>query len=173
VLSSIIFAWIIIVFIILSKRDIIKKISYFAILVPIYDVINYLDFSYEYQFIAISAMVLYITFLIIKFLCKDDTSKNILGTIGIIISIYGLVFMENFVVGIYIGIVGIVALLIGCFNKNMKAIFITGIVITIGNIFLQLRNLWDEIPFWLYLLVGGLTLIGIVTYKEVSKNTEK
>lgn len=173
VLSSIIFAWIIIVFIILSKRDIIKKISYFAIILPIYDVIRYFNFDYDYQMIAISVMTLYITFLIAKLLCKDDTAKSIVGTIGIILSVYFLSVLNNFVVGIYIGIVGLIALLIGYFNKNMKPIFITGIIITVANIFIQLNNLWEEIPFWLYLLVGGLTLIGIVTYKEVSKNKEK
>lgn len=173
VLSSIIFAWIIIVFIILSKRDIIKKISYFAILVPIYDVIRYFDFAFEYKAVAISVMILYITFLIAKLLCKDDTAKSVVGTIGIVLSVYFLSVLNNFVVGIYIGIVGLIALLIGYFNKNMKPIFITGIIITVANIFIQLNNLWDEIPFWLYLLVGGLTLIGIVTYKEINKNKEK
>ena len=173
VLSSIIFAWIVVVFIILSKRDIIKKISYFAILVPIYDVIKYFNFEYDYQMIAISVMTLYITFLIAKLLCKDDTAKSVVGTIGIVLSVYFLSVLNNFVVGIYIGIVGLIALLIGYFNKNMKPIFITGIIITVANIFIQLNNLWDEIPFWLYLLVGGLTLIGIVTYKEINKNKEK
>ena len=173
VLSSIIFTWIIIVFIILSKKEIIKKISYFAILLPIYDVIMYFDFEYTYKLIAISTMILYCTFLITKFLCKDDNAKNIVGTIGIVLSLYELIFREEFIVGIYIGIVGLIAILIGCFYKNRKPIFISGIVITIANILIQLNNLWDEIPFWLYLLIGGLTLIGVVTYKEISKNKEK
>ena len=172
VISSIIFTWVIVVFIILSNDEIIKRISYFAILIPIYDVIMYFNFDYDYKSIAISIMILYSTFLITKLLCKEDTSKNVVGTIGIVLSVYFLSVLENFVVGIYIGVVGLIALLIGYFTKNRKPIFITGIVITIANIFIQLNNLWNEIPFWLYLLVGGLTLIGIVTYKEINKNKE-
>ena len=137
ILSSIIFAWILIVFILLSKNDLIKKISYFAIILPIYDSIMYLDFEYAYQAVSISIMVLYITFLITKFLCKDDNLKGIIGTIGIVLSLYGLVFINNFVVGVYIGIVGIIAILIGCFKNNRKPMFITGIVITIANIFIK------------------------------------
>ena len=33
----------------------------------------------------------------------------------------------------------------------------------------QLNYLWGTIPFWLYLLLGGLVLIGLVTYKELKK----
>lgn len=173
VLSSIIFTWIIIIFIILSKNKIIKYISYFALFIPIYDVIGYFDFSIYYKLIVESILVLYCTFLITKLLCKNDTSKNIVGTIGIVLSLYLLFFIQNYVVGIYIGIIGIITILIGCFIKNRKPIFITGIVITIVNIVVQLGNLWEEVPFWLYLLIGGLTLIGIVTYKEITKNKEK
>ena len=34
----------------------------------------------------------------------------------------------------------------------------------------QLWDLWDDIPFSIYLLLGGFILIGIVTIKELRKN---
>lgn len=170
-ISSIIFIWILIIFIILIKDELIKKISYFAIVVPIYDMVEY--FETDYKMIAISIMGLYLTFLAVKFFCKGDASKNIVAIIGIVISISDLLSSSSYLVGIYVGVVGIIVLLIGYFDKNKKPIFITGIIITIANILIQLQNLWEEIPFWLYLLIGGLTLIGIVTYKEINKNKEK
>ena len=157
----------------LSKNKVVKYISYFAIFLPIYDLIQYFDFSIYYKLVGESILVLYCTYLVTHLLCKDDTTKNVFGTIGIVLSLYELIYTSSYIVGIYVGIIGLGAILIGCFVKNRKPIFISGIVITIANILIQLNNLWDEIPFWLYLLIGGLTLIGIVTYKEINKNKEK
>ena len=58
--------------------------------------------------------------------------------------------------------------MIGYYKNEFKAFFKGGIIITVVNIIYQLRNLWEQIPFWLYLLVGGLALIGFVTYKEMN-----
>ena len=174
ILSSIIFTWIIIIFIILSKKTVIKTTSYFAILLPIYDVIRYCDFDRSYYLISLSILILYTTFLIIKLFAKEEPAKSVVMTIGIILAITGVleVIIEP-VCGIYVGLIGIIAIIIGSFKKEAKPVFITGLVITILNIIIQLNNLWDEIPFWLYLLIGGLTLIGIVTYKEIMKSKEK
>ncbi len=53
----------------------------------------------------------------------------------------------------------------------------TGIITTVCNIMYQLREIWIQVPFWLYLLVGGLSIIVFVTYKEIknmqSKNNKK
>jgi hypothetical protein len=162
------------VFILLSKKSIIKTISYFAILLPIYDVIRYFDFDRSYYLISLSILILYTTFLIIKLFAKEEPAKSIVMTIGIVLSVVEVleVIIEP-VCGIYVGLIGIIAIIIGSFKKELKPVFITGIVITITNIIIQLNNLWDEVPFWLYLLIGGLTLIGIVTYKEINKSKEK
>ena len=63
--------------------------------------------------------------------------------------------------------------MIGYKDKELGTLFPTGIIITIANIIYQLNQLWGEIPFWLYLLIGGLSIIVFVTYKELRKNKEK
>ena len=40
------------------------------------------------------------------------------------------------------------------------------------NLVIQLTGLWGEIPAWLYLLVCGFVLIGIVTIKELKKDNK-
>ena len=74
---------------------------------------------------------------------------------------------SNALVGIYIGIVALILILIGIFSKNYKIMTTVGIIVTVINILYQLNYLWGTIPFWLYLLLGGLVLIGLVTYKEL------
>ena len=42
------------------------------------------------------------------------------------------------------------------------------------NIIVQLQTVWEKVPFYLYLLVFGLGIIGFVSYKELKKiNKEK
>lgn len=58
-------------------------------------------------------------------------------------------------------------------KKEFDALFKVGIGITAVNIIYQLRELWGLLPFWLYLLVGGLAIIGFVTYIELKNEKKK
>lgn len=172
IISSIIMIWFLIIMTILNDKSIIKKISLFAIIIPIYNIMTELTSNMIYHRIMISILILYITFLIMKFVCKKDEDRNISGLMGIIFAVLEVAFISNYTIGIYIGIIGIIVILIGYYRKELEYFFNTGIIITITNIIYQLR-IWKEIPFWLYLLLGGLSIIGFVTYKEMKKNKNK
>ena len=166
--DSLLFTLVLIGFIILEKDNVNKKITILAFIIPIYDLIEYLDFNYVYELIASSIMILYITFLIVKYLCKDDFARNLLSIIGIVMAVFRVI-EGGYIAGIYIGIIGILVLILGIYKKELKGLFPTGLIITIVNILYQLKDVWDKIPFWLYLLLSGLSIIGFVTYKEISK----
>lgn len=76
-------------------------------------------------------------------------------------------------VGLFIGIVALVSILVGYKSEKYVAFYYTGIVFTILNLLIQLKDLWSVIPIWAYILVAGLILIGVVTYKEYSKSNPK
>lgn len=173
IISSIIFIWILAIILYLSSDNIIKKVTYFAISLPIFDIIDELSFDYNLRQIMISILILYITFVVVRIICKNDNSKNILGVIGIIVSTLDIIFTTDLIVGLYIGLLGIAVTMLGYYKKEFKSFFITGIIITVVNIFIQLSELWEKIPFWLYLLVVGLGLIFFVTYKEMKKMNKK
>ena len=48
----------------------------------------------------------------------------------------------------------------------MYKLFIFGIILTIINILVQLRDIWSSIPAWLYLLIVGLGIIIVATYLQ-------
>ena len=98
---------------------------------------------------------------------ENDNSKDSFGLIGIIIDILIVLPIENTLVGIYIGLIGLLTIMIGFSNNIYKSFFKGGIIITIVNILYQLRDLWEQIPFSFYLLIGGLVIIGFVTIKEI------
>ena len=172
IISSIIMIWLLLIITILNNKDNLKKTSLFIEIIPMYNLINELKFSALYKQLMISIMILYCTFLIVKYICKNPDNKNIIGIVGIVISILEVLFLSSYVVGIYIGIIGIITIIIGYYQKELKYFFSAGILITILNIIYQLK-IWTKIPFWLYLLIGGLSIIGFVTYKEMKKTKNK
>jgi hypothetical protein len=114
-------------------------------------------------------MIIYITFLLNKFICRDINSKKTISLIGLIIALLIVIFRQDIIVGIYIGVIAIGLLFIGYNYKDYNNLFKFGVIVLIINIIYQLGDLWEQIPFWLYLLVGGLSIIGFVTYKEIKK----
>ena len=100
----------------------------------------------------------------------DIKSKNTIEII--LISIVNLFIIFNFeiLVGLYIGIINLIFVIAGLNYKNYYSLFWIGLVFTILNIIIQLREVITAIPWPIYLLLSGLTLIGIVIYKEVKKN---
>jgi multisubunit Na+/H+ antiporter MnhB subunit len=83
------------------------------------------------------------------------------------------IFTEYFLVGLVIGVICLILILIGLNNDKYKFHFYVGVVFTILNIIYQLRDIWSVIPFWLYLLIGGLVLIFVATQKQMKKIEKK
>ncbi len=153
----------------LKENKTIDSITSIAIVIPTYTIVSNLTISYEYQEVLSVTLSLYVLYLIVSLLLKKQETKKIVSIIGIVLLLL-TIFESNIVKGVYIGIVGIIVMMIGYNNKDYKEFFATGIAITIVNIVYQLQDLWTKIPFWLYLLITGLGLIGFVTYKEIKKS---
>ena len=116
-----------------------------------------------------SILVLYIVFLIIKFFIKNATAKNIIIILGVVYALSIVFFIEDLLAALYVGIIGLTIIVAGYRKDDMFPVFITGIIVKALNIIYRLRDVWKQIPFWLYLLLGGLAIIGFVTYREIKK----
>ena len=157
---------------ILKETQTIEAITSIAMVIPANVIVNNLELPYEYIAILQATLALYIVYLIVTLLIKKQTTKSLVAIIGIALVLLTLLEI-NLIIGIYIGIVGILVMMIGYNREEYKELFITGIVIIIINIIFQLNDLWAKIPFWLYLLITGLGLIFFVTYKELKKQETK
>ena len=166
ILSSLLFIYILGTIIIITNDKILKKTCFLVIVVPLLKMIGEIN-DETIRTILISIIVLYIDFLIVQYFIENNNSKDTFGLIGIIIAILIVLPIENTLVGIYIGLIGLLTIMIGFSNNIYKSFFKGGIIITIVNIIYQLRDLWEQIPFSFYLLIGGLVIIGFVTIKEI------
>lgn len=154
---------------ILKEEKTLNKIITISIVLPMYNIIQYTNFEPSIKSICSNILQLYVLFIIVKFLCQKVETKNVISVIGVIFIILQIIFEPGIMIGMYVGIIGILITMLGFYNKEYNTLFTTGIIITIVNIIYQLRDLWGRIPFWLYLLIGGLGIIGFVTYKELKK----
>lgn len=168
-LTTLVFLLIIVLTNIILRNDLLNKIGLFYIVLPMISLITNNSIPYEMNQVMKSALYLYIIYVLLRFILKDSIVRNIVGIIGVIIAMYDVFFIVSPTTGIYIGLVGLAVILIGLKYEELSPLFKFGIVLTILNIIYQLKGLWEMIPFWLYLLVGGLLIIGIVTYKELQR----
>lgn len=169
IINSGIFLWLLIIFIIFIKDKNIDRLNYLAIVVPLLNITSEISDYQDYFYIMLSIIILYLTFIIITFFINNQKDKELTAVIGIILSVLFIITTASYIIGLYIGILGLIVILIGFYKKEYKQLFTTGIVITIINIIIQLKEVWEIIPFWLYLLVGGLSIITFVTYKQINK----
>ncbi|MBQ8131666.1 MAG: hypothetical protein IJ193_04165 [Bacilli bacterium] len=147
-----------------------KMIGDFAILAPLFYEVNQLFEYQDFKLVCTNIIELYGLYLIIKYFFKDKNSdRNGIIVAGLTLILLQVIFTTSLVVAIYVGLVGILLIAIGYSKDDLPVLFKAGVVVTIINIVFQLRALWSQLPFYLYLLVGGLAIIGFVTYKEIKK----
>ena len=119
------------------------------------------------------SIILALTSLLCAIFIKNKKANYITLSIVIPLVLLSLIFEVNVVIALYVGIIALAMIIFGFIKKEYKAIFAEGIVFLILNLVIQLWEFWGLLPVWAYLLVGGLTLIGIVTVKELSKSKEE
>ena len=129
-----------IIFIILAiliKEETFKKINYIAIVIPLYSLVHVIDIADNVQMVLSNFFWLYILFLFVKFIIKNENTKDLIATIGLSLIILSIIFEADILIGIYIGILSI-AIIFVTFNKeNYKKLFLTGIIITLIVFFMS------------------------------------
>lgn len=65
-----------------------------------------------------------------------------------------------------LGVLSLGALFYGM-QRHRRDYFFTGAAALLANTIFQTRGFWRSLPWWAYLLMAGLTLIGIASYNEL------
>ena len=67
------------------------------------------------------------------------------------------------------GIIGLGLIIFSTIKDDYNHTFKAAVLITVVNALYSLRNLFDIIPIWLYLLVVGIGLVSFVTIRDKRK----
>ena len=156
--------------IITSKKETLKTISYLSIILPLTIICNGEINPPEISLIIYNIIRIYIVALISILLIKKEKDRNILITILTPIILLGVIFEQSPIIGIYVGTIALILILLGYIKKEYKGLFIEGIIITIVNILIQMKYIFEELPLWIYTLLAGFIIIGIVTYRAIKDN---
>lgn len=69
---------------------------------------------------------------------------------------------------IIVGGLALISIIAGM-HYRIKSYFIVGIAVLLLNVFLQTKPFWGNLPWWMYLIFGGATLIGFASFYEWQK----
>ena len=152
------------------KNKSLNKISYLSIILPLSIITSDPNLDFEVTQIAQNIVGLYAILLLNIFLVKENKDRNILSAVLIALLLLQVIFTESWMIGIYVGIVALALIIIGFTKKEFKGLYIEGIVITVVNLLFQFKYIFEELPLWLYTLLAGLIIIGLVTYKIIKDN---
>ena len=101
---------------------------------------------------------------------KNINLRKVLFILFLSFILLFVIFREHIIFGIYVGLISLFLLIYSSIKNNNKSIFIFSLVVFIINILYRLRSVWEQIPFWIYLLVAGIVIIVVATIKEIRKN---
>ena len=122
-----------------------------------------------FDIILSSCVAFYIVYLIVEIFSKNDKVTGMVYLITICLLLTSLALEKELVIGLFICFVCLIFMIFGVINSKYKKLIDLGIIFLIFNILLQLSSLWLNIPIWLYLLVIGIIIIGIIMKKELKK----
>lgn len=165
-LTSIMFALIAYIFR-SSKSKVFTSLIF--ILLPYYSLINILDINRSIATILyISPYILYTYLFTYLFTRNNKTLSLILEIIINVIVLTILIFTGTLEASIFVGIISLLMIIYDTI-RNGNSMFIIGIASLILNILFNIIRYWSYIPVWSYLLIGGVSLIAIVTVKVLKK----
>jgi hypothetical protein len=155
-----------------EKSETSKVLSSLCVILLATVTTNYLlvDLDEIYKMIITRSIFIIMAILICAVLIRDSKNSNLLLGIALPVVILSIIYKVDIAIAIFVGIVALIMIIFGAINKQYKAIYVEGIVFTIMNLVIQLWDLWGELPIYVYLLIGGFILIGIVTIRELKKS---
>jgi hypothetical protein len=161
--------------------DFLRRLAKFAVLlsvlIPYWYAISLIDFitdHYPFEFIFIPVIITGIISYFINLKDKTIWSLILVPFIGFSLLFLIINYSVNgeIVHGLILVLVTI-GLIIGGFFKRNLVILLNGTIGLVFSIFVIIFNVWKESPWWLYLLIIGLTVVVVAGYNEYGKNKKK
>lgn len=117
--------------------------------------------------------LLLMVWLVYKFVWNDK--EKVMRKIEMVLLIFialtlfvDIIFYDRVADVIIFGILSLISLIAGIQYK-IKSYFIVGSTALILNMGFETRNFWGNLPWWTYLLIAGIILIGYASSKEMQK----
>lgn len=157
------------------NRRIVVIVAGISCLIPYYTVLNALNIN---KYIVTELYVLpyiLLIMLIKKYVWNHSIVTNIEWLIALVVTaiLLGDALQSNTIYdALIIGTLSIVSIL-GGMQFKLKSYFLIGSGVLLLNLLLQTKSFWSSVPWWAYLLLGGITLIVFASLKEWNRQKRK
>lgn len=153
-----------------NEKNMAKTVFTLSILWPYYSLIFNLDILYNVAIFIYSLPIIIVTYIITRHIYNEYSELKFFEYASQVI-VYSYILGECFYkveIGIFFGLILIVGIIIAN-SLRWKSLFIGTNAMLLINVFIQTREFWFSIHWWIYLLVGGLALIIIASMNEFGK----
>ena len=155
------------------EKNILITVTALATLIPYYLIVDHVTpptiIEMEVRMLPFIALTI--------FLSKN--AWNHFGNVMKVVQTVVLVLVTVFIVGdaiesntiydaIIVGGLALISIIAGM-HYRIKSYFLVGIAVLLLNVFLQTKPFWGNLPWWMYLIIGGATLIGFASFYEWQK----
>ncbi len=147
-------------------------ITKYILTIPMITLIINSDVIFEINIMLTRIVLLYLLYVLNLTILKEHKQSKYINIVLLSLIMASLVFIQNIFIGIFIGILSLSIIYLSFKFKKYSYVFYVAIVSIIINLIVQLRDIWQSIPYWAYLLLTGLTLIAVVTYIELKKQNK-
>ena len=145
------------------------NITRYLTTIPLISLMINSPISNEAYIMLTRTVFIYLLYLFNRTIFVDNPYKKHLNIVLLSIIMLSMVFTESLFISMFIAVISLGLIYISFKYKEYNYLFYIAVVSIIVNIVVQLRDIWQSIPFWAYLLMFGLLLIATVTYLEVKK----
>ena len=173
IVISLFFIFILLLIIPVLKNKIITNTTLLFIAFPLINLAENGFESFIVEALFENIVGFYILFMILYLFVKDYETKTIFAILGLALMMYRIITISDILVFIYVGLVGLIYIVLGFRNEKLGKLFFAGVVVVLIDIVKSLWNVWSQIPSWLYLLIVGLSIISFVMYREIKKQNKK
>jgi len=156
-----------------KEKMIVKTITAISVLLPYY--VTLAEFEIN-QYIETELYIL--PFIVLTIFLSRHTWKDfkkamrvvqlVVLLIVTIVLVIDALYSNTIYDAIIIGVLSLASIVSGM-QFRIKAYFFVGISVLLLNVLLQTRPYWGNFPWWGYLIIAGLTLIGFASSYELQK----
>ena len=165
----------VILFIMSNRNSIFRSFTVVALLIPYVIILPISIWNANVNYILYSLPWIALIFIYTRGFLSSIDNKKVNWIEGALLCIWYIQVGSRICleVALFIGIISFVSILVGYKSDKWLSLYVTGIIFMILNIIVQLKEFWETLPIWVYILLAGLVLIGIVTYSEYKKANKK
>ncbi|MBA4537851.1 hypothetical protein H1Z61_12110 [Bacillus aquiflavi] len=154
------------------EKRIIQSLTATALLAPYFTLLNGISINpfikMELYVLPFVALAFYLRWRIWNDLSISSIVEWFVLGIASFVLFFDAYTSNTVIDAILIGSLALLAI-IGGFIYKVKAYFITGIAVLFITLFVYSRPFFQALPWWVYLLVGGLMLIAVASFYEWQK----